>query len=38
MHDTQLNSRLGKHRLNGLGKALEAIDTGNEDVLHATVL
>ena len=35
VHDAQLNHCLGKHGLNSLGEALETIDAGDEDVLHA---
>lgn len=37
MHDAHLHHRFGKHGLNGIGEAFESIDTGNEDVLYATV-
>ena len=37
VHDAQLHHCLGEHRLNGLRKALEPINAGNEDVLHTAV-
>lgn len=37
MNDSQLNGGVGIDGFNGLRKALQAIDAGNEDVLHTPV-
>ena len=37
MHDTKLNLSMREDRLDGLWKTLQAVNTGNEDILNATV-
>jgi site-specific DNA recombinase len=38
VHDAQLHLGLGKDRLDSFGKAFQAIHTGDENVLHTTIL
>ncbi len=38
MHDAGLNDAIGKNARNGLGKPLQAVHHGNQDVLGAAVL
>ena len=38
MHDAQLHASLGERRLNHLRESREPIDTGDEDVGHASIL
>jgi len=38
MDDTELNLRLRVRSLNGFWKTLQTIHTGNQDVLHASIL
>jgi hypothetical protein len=37
MDDAELHLGLGIHRLNGLGKAVETITAGNQNILEATI-
>ena len=36
MHDAQLHRRFRIDRLDGFREALEPVDTGDEDILHAS--
>ena len=38
MNDASLDHRLGEHCRDGIGKALQAVDHGNEDIGDAPVL
>ncbi len=38
VHDAQLHLRFGKHRLDSFGKALQAVNAGDEDILDSPVL
>ena len=38
MHDTGLHEGLREHRVDGLGKALQAVNHGDEDIVDAPVL
>ena len=38
MDDTRLDDRLGEHSGDRVGKALEAVDDGKQDIVDAAVL
>ncbi len=38
MHDTELDLSLGKRCIDCVWKALQAINTGYQDILHAAIL
>ena len=37
MHDTQLHLGVGKYSLNRFGKTFKSIDTGNDNIVNATI-
>jgi hypothetical protein len=38
VHDAQLHFRLGEGSFDGLGKALESVNAGDENILHSPVV